>query len=59
MMDFSSQRIQRSVPDPYYGGPQGFDFVLDLLEDSGLGLFNFLTRPSSWIGLGLMPEDLS
>ena len=22
------------VPDPYYGGPQGFDDVLDMLEDA-------------------------
>jgi protein-tyrosine phosphatase len=22
------------VPDPYYGGPQGFDIVLDMLEDA-------------------------
>ena len=24
----------RSVPDPYYGGDEGFDRVLDLLEDA-------------------------
>jgi protein-tyrosine phosphatase len=23
----------REVPDPWYGGPDGFDYVLDLLED--------------------------
>jgi protein-tyrosine phosphatase len=22
----------RDVPDPYYGGPEGFTFVLDMLE---------------------------
>ena len=26
------------VPDPYYGGPDGFELVLDLLEDSCEGL---------------------
>jgi protein-tyrosine phosphatase len=26
------------VPDPYYGGPEGFEKVLDLLED-GCGAF--------------------
>lgn len=26
------------VPDPYYGGPQGFDRVLDLVEDAVGGL---------------------
>ncbi len=24
---------QDTVPDPYYGGPQGFDLVIELLED--------------------------
>ena len=28
----------RDVPDPYYGGPQQFDFVLDLLEAGSHGL---------------------
>ena len=29
-----------AVPDPYYGGPQGFDTVLDLLEDACEGLLD-------------------
>lgn len=32
------------VPDPYYGGPQGFEQVLDLLEDACTGLLEEL-RP--------------
>ncbi len=28
----------RAVPDPYYGGPAGFDHVLDLVEDACDGL---------------------
>lgn len=28
------------VPDPYYGGSQGFELVLDLLEDACQGLLN-------------------
>lgn len=31
----------REVPDPYYGGPQGFDRVLDLLEE---GCHQLLSR---------------
>jgi protein-tyrosine phosphatase len=27
-----------SVPDPYYGGAEGFELVLDLLEDACSGL---------------------
>jgi protein-tyrosine phosphatase len=30
------------VPDPYYGGPQGFEHVLDLLEDACSGLLEEL-----------------
>jgi len=26
------------VPDPYYGGSEGFEYVLDLLEDACAGL---------------------
>ena len=32
------------VPDPYYGGPQGFEHVLDLLEDACDGLLLGLLR---------------
>ena len=31
------------VPDPYYGGDQGFEHVLDLLEDACQGLFEEMT----------------
>lgn len=31
-----------SVPDPYYGGPRGFDLVIELLEDACLGLLERL-----------------
>ena len=30
------------VPDPYYGGPDGFERVLDLLEDACQGLLEDL-----------------
>ena len=33
------------VPDPYYGGPQGFEHVLDLLEDACDGLLATLQGP--------------
>ncbi|MEB3235331.1 MAG: low molecular weight protein-tyrosine-phosphatase [Cyanobacteriota bacterium] len=32
------------VPDPYYGGEQGFDHVLDLLDDACAGLLETLLR---------------
>lgn len=32
-----------NVPDPYYGGPEGFELAIDLLEDSTAGLIAALT----------------
>lgn len=34
----------REVPDPYYGGPAGFDRVLDLVEEGAAGLLAELRR---------------
>ena len=34
----------REVPDPYYGGEQGFEHVLDLLDDACAGLLEALSR---------------
>lgn len=31
--DFCEDHEEEEVPDPYYGGPEGFKKVLDLLED--------------------------
>lgn len=31
--DYCTDHSESEVPDPYYGGPQGFEHVLDLLED--------------------------
>lgn len=30
------------VPDPYYNGPEGFEYVLDLLEDACNGLLKYI-----------------
>ena len=32
----------RDVPDPYYGGPEGFDQVLDMVEAGCLGLLDLV-----------------
>lgn len=49
MTDFSTKFKYNHVPDPYYGGTDGFELVLDLLEDAGEGLFQFLenSKPSN------------
>lgn len=36
--DFCDQAGPGAVPDPYYGGPAGFERVLDLLEDGCAGM---------------------
>lgn len=38
MTDFCSKFKEKEVPDPYYGGAEGFDLVLDILEDATEGL---------------------
>jgi protein-tyrosine phosphatase len=42
MTDFSKKYNYNHVPDPYYGGEEGFELVLDLLEDAGEGLYEEL-----------------
>ena len=39
--DFSTNGAQ-GVPDPYAGGPQGFELVLDLVEDAAQGLLRHI-----------------
>jgi len=38
MLDFASHTSLKEVPDPYYGQGNGFERVLDLLEDACEGL---------------------
>ena len=38
LMDFAPHLPEREVPDPYYGGPSGFDRVMDLIEEAAQGL---------------------
>jgi protein-tyrosine phosphatase len=42
MTDFCQKPTQYTVvPDPYYEGPEGFELVLDLLEDAVEGLLKY------------------
>ncbi|MBB3191581.1 low molecular weight protein-tyrosine-phosphatase [Halomonas cerina] len=43
LLDFAGHR-GRAVPDPYYGGDQGFEEVLDLVEAASRGLVEELRR---------------
>ena len=42
MADFLTHHNSSTIPDPYYGGPEDFDHVLDLLEDATEGLLSFI-----------------
>jgi protein-tyrosine phosphatase len=37
-LSFATQFDEKEVPDPYYGGAQGFNYVVDLIEDASDGL---------------------
>lgn len=41
-MEFGADTEAREVPDPYYGGQQGFEHVLDLVEQAAQGLLRHL-----------------
>jgi len=49
MTDFMDNPKQHGIPDPYYGNEQGFELVLDLLEEAGSGLLKRLTKQSKKI----------
>ncbi len=42
MCDFCQTHADREVPDPYYGGADGFDYVISLLMDACQGLLQDL-----------------
>jgi len=44
MMSYARRFADEEVPDPYYGGPQGFERVLDMLEDAARGLLESLRK---------------
>jgi protein-tyrosine phosphatase len=44
MCDFCEKFSETEVPDPYYGGPDGFDHVIDLLLDACGGLLTHVTQ---------------
>lgn len=46
VMDYAPAAARRAVPDPYYGGDQGFEEVLDLLEEAAEGLIESLRSRS-------------
>jgi protein-tyrosine phosphatase len=43
-MGFAGDSEIEDVPDPYYGGPLGFEQVLDLAEEASAGLLDEIIR---------------
>ncbi len=46
LLEFAADAGREDVPDPYYGGAQGFDEVLDLVEQAAEGLVVEIRRRS-------------
>jgi protein-tyrosine phosphatase len=44
MCDFTAKFKDKEVPDPYFGGESGFDYVIDLLLDSCEGLLEYCKK---------------
>ena len=45
--DFSKNYEDSYVPDPYYGGQEGFEHVANLIEDGAEGLLEFIEQEMS------------
>ena len=41
-LDFAGEEAPDEVPDPYYGGPDGFAYALDLVEAASKGLLSHI-----------------
>ena len=43
IQDFRTVFNEHEVPAPYFGGDEGFDYVLDILEDSVAGFLESIS----------------
>lgn len=43
-LDYAADRDEAEVPDPYYGGEEGFERVLELIEAASEGLLTDIRR---------------
>lgn len=43
-LEYARHHSEREVPDPYYGGADGFERVLDMVEDAAQGLLEEIRR---------------
>ncbi len=45
-MDYAQSSNVREVPDPYFGGTQGFEVVLDMIQDASMGVLQEVRKIS-------------
>ena len=43
-LEYARHHAEREVPDPYYGGADGFERVLDMVEDAAQGLLEEISQ---------------
>ena len=43
-LEYAKRHHEREVPDPYYGGADGFERVLDMVEDAAEGLLMHIRK---------------
>ncbi|MSQ60764.1 MAG: low molecular weight phosphotyrosine protein phosphatase [Betaproteobacteria bacterium] len=48
LLDYAPAALYREVPDPYYGRAEGFELVLDLVEQGAEGLLEHLRNKNGW-----------
>ena len=46
-LDYAPDRFETEVPDPYYGGSDGFEHVLELVEEASRGLLEEIKKKHS------------
>jgi protein-tyrosine phosphatase len=44
LLAFAERHSESEVPDPYYGGAEGFERVLDMVEDGAEGLLKHICK---------------
>jgi protein-tyrosine phosphatase len=44
LLEYAGSADEEDVPDPYYGGPLGFERVLDLVDEASRGLIAELLK---------------
>jgi protein-tyrosine phosphatase len=51
-LDYAPKARTKDVPDPFFGGPEGFDHALDLIEQAARGLLASLTADAARVKSG-------